>query len=111
MPAGFAIVLASARLILSVVDGPPTLDVEPGCRGVRNLDPVDAPTFESCMRDEQGARTQLRARWSEFSAASRQECTAETELSGGSPSYVELLECLTMARDASGPSGTRRPRR
>ena len=61
MPGGLAIVFASARLILSVVDGPPTLDVEPGCRGVRNLDPVDAPTFESCMRDEQSARMQLRA--------------------------------------------------
>ena len=110
MPAGLAMLLISAPLILFAADGPPTLNVEPGCRGVEKLDPVDAPTFEGCMRDEQSALSELRAQWSEFSAASRRECTAETRLPGGSPSYVELLECLTMARDAAAESEPRRRR-
>jgi hypothetical protein len=37
--------------------------------------------------------------WSAFSGADRTRCTAE--VSDFASSYVELLECLTMARDAS----------
>jgi hypothetical protein len=52
------------------------------------------------LADEKGARAELEKQWSQFSPALRQRCVDTTE-TGGNPSYVEVLVCLQMGRDAA----------
>jgi hypothetical protein len=77
--------------------GVPTFDVSRTCRA----EAADAPaTREGCMRDEQKARDQLAAEWGQFSAADRTNCVQPAVDISGVRSYVELLTCLQIARDA-----------
>lgn len=43
-------------------------------------------------------------KWSSFPAVDRTRCAAEAQLDG-LPSYVDLLECLTLAREAKAEDG------
>jgi uncharacterized protein with NAD-binding domain and iron-sulfur cluster len=52
-----------------------------------------------CTQDEGKARDQVQDEWSQFAAADKATCTKTTS-TDGTPSYVELLTCLEMARDA-----------
>jgi len=89
------------------VDGVPKLNVEPSCRAAADaaamgaLPGANMRDLASCMRDEDEARDTLSTEWAQFSARDKQRCVSETQ-TGGSPSYVELLVCLEMIRDASG---------
>lgn len=87
----FALLVTAA-----VAQDMPRFNVQPSCRGAASLTPA---SFDNCLRDEETARTALAASWSQFNAGDRTRCSQETE-TGGSPSYVELLTCLQMARDA-----------
>jgi hypothetical protein len=61
----------------------------------------------ACERDENTARDTLEKEWSQFSPAQRAECARLSSL-GGSPSYVELLTCLEIAKGANEiPAGAR----
>jgi hypothetical protein len=56
--------------------------------------------IDICIADEQGARDQLVKEWAQFSGTAKDRCVrASREYL---PSYVELLTCLSMARDAKG---------
>jgi hypothetical protein len=64
-------------------------------------------TFDQCMNDESEALTELQKQWKQFSLGDGQSCTAEqADIVGLSSmsSYVELLECLVLARDAAANS-------
>ena len=76
----------------------PKLNVEQGCRAAASAGAGALTTVETCMKEEQNARDELAKSWASFSAIDRQQCVAE--VSGFEPSYVELLECVTIARDA-----------
>jgi hypothetical protein len=91
-----------ATLLLAVADDVPTLNVEPGCRAAARMgDRLSLDTsLRQCLADERGARQELEKEWTQFSPALRQRCVATTH-SGGDPSYVEVLVCLQMARDAA----------
>ena len=93
-PTLLALALASP-LFIEVADVP-VYDVAPGCRAAVTVMPG---SFEACMKDEQTARAQLAATWDRFAGPLRDSCV-QTENTGGSPSYVELLTCLQMAQDA-----------
>jgi len=93
-PALLALAFGSP-LVIEVADIP-VYDVSPACRAAVTVMPG---SFEACMKDEQGARAQLAASWDRFSGPQRDSCV-QTENTGGSPSYVELLTCLQMAQDA-----------
>jgi hypothetical protein len=54
--------------------------------------------YESCVRDEQAARDQIKAEWAKFSAEARETCS---EPGAVSISYVEVLTCLEMESGAS----------
>ena len=56
-------------------------------------------TAESCLNDEKAARDDLTKAWTSFSADDKSHCLSMVS-TGGSPSYVELLSCLEMSRDA-----------
>jgi len=90
--AGFA---ASAACAADV----PTFDVTPTCRPMSG-DRSMAINTDRCLRSEREAREQLTREWANFSAADRAQCT-QTASMGGLPSYVELITCLEMERDAA----------
>ena len=80
-------------------DGVPRFDVTPGCRAGTQSGINARANMESCIESENAARDKLVKEWSQFVAADRVRCVDETNM-GGPPSYVEVLTCLEMARDA-----------
>jgi hypothetical protein len=54
---------------------------------------------ESCLADERTAEETLNQNWSKYSAADKIQCVGNVK-TGGPPSYVELLSCLEIMRDA-----------
>ena len=80
--------------------GVPTLDVTSSCRAATNLHLTDGQDYITCMQDEQQARDQIHKGWSSYSPAIRARCTGEAT-TGGSPSYVDLFECMDMAKGAA----------
>ena len=94
----FPIFLLGGVLMVSAADHVPTLDTRPTCADVESF--LAAPgTVATCKQDEQQARDTLSAEWQNFPAADRSNCIAETSI-GGFPSYVQVLTCLELARDA-----------
>ena len=105
-----AALILSAHLVLAA-DAVPRLDYEATCRAVRPLIPEDKTPYQTCVSDETLARSQLERQWEQLPAA-KGRCIQEATL-GGSPSYVELLTCLQLARDVdlnAGPPATERLR-
>ena len=99
-----------AALLVAGADQVPTLNIESSCRAAAKMGDrlsLDA-SLRQCLADENSARAQLDKQWTQFSPALRQRCVATTE-AGGEPSYVEVLVCLQMGRDAAqtdrSPSG------
>ena len=91
----------AGTLLMTVVDKMPTLNVEAGCRAAKMGDSLSLDaTLRQCLADENSARGQLEKQWTQFPLALRQRCLATTE-TGGDPSYVEVLVCLQMGRDAA----------
>jgi hypothetical protein len=77
----------------------PKLNVEPTCRNLP-ADAMGLATHPSiCLKSENEARDKLTHDWSSFPVADRGLCT-QTATMGGTASYVELLTCLEMRRDA-----------
>jgi len=89
----------SAAFAVPIADGIPTLAYEAGCREAARQDPLQQITAESCMEQERSAREELAKEWGTFTAADRIHCGSLVNI-GGTPSYVELLVCMQMSRDA-----------
>ena len=53
-------------------------------------------TDKRCVADEQGAMAQLQT---QFREVEKSQCIEEADI-GGTPSYVDLLTCLQLAKDA-----------
>ena len=104
-----SLVALGGTLLWTVADKVPALDVESSCRAAAKMGDslsLDA-TLRQCLGDEKSAREELEKLWSLFPAALRIRCVTTTE-TGGDPSYVEVLVCLQMGRDAAqmqDPSG------
>jgi hypothetical protein len=58
---------------------------------------------DRCSEDERAALRDLQQDWIQFAGGDKRNCTVEATTSGFA-SYVELLTCLEMARDAAGPN-------
>jgi hypothetical protein len=88
----------------------PTLDVSRTCKPIDGDRSMQIDT-ERCLRTEREAREQLAREWASFPAADRPLCT-RTATMGGMASYVALITCLEMRRDAArlpGREMTTRP--
>jgi len=96
--------LVGVSLLISIVDGVPSLNVEQVCEGIAQQggvsfrDPNIAVEKKNCVDSEHATRDELAKQWSSFSAADKTACTNEATM-GGESSYTELLTCLEMARD------------
>jgi hypothetical protein len=108
--AGIDRIVRSARrvgvaiMMFPVSDKMPAFDVTGSCRAATSLMTLDPGRQKLCLADEASARAEVAKRWSSYPAGDRRRCSAEAQLDG-SPSYVDLLECLTLAREAKAEDG------
>ena len=86
--------VASFVLVAALAASFPNIDIHKECLAAEVAAVPDkrASVLESCIAEEQKARTVLSQNWSEFSSSARQSCT---EAHGRYQySYVELMTCL-----------------
>jgi len=112
MPALLPIVLIASRIVVAA-DAVPKFDVERTCRPAAVAGVPPGRDSSACQRDENDARTKLEQDWAQYSATQRTQCAGFAGLDR-SPSYVELLTCLEMAKQAKelpedSKMGGRRP--
>jgi hypothetical protein len=81
---------------LRAADSPPKLDVVPSCNAAAISVGRDK---EACLADERSAEGILGQNWSTYDAADKTQCIGNVK-TGGPASYVELLSCLEIMRDA-----------
>jgi hypothetical protein len=95
--------VAATLLSLVAADQVPDFNVESSCRDAeKRAAPV--ANAGSCLRAERDARDQLTREWGDFAGSDKSYCGGLAKL-GGEASYVELLTCLEMARDAKRQKG------
>jgi hypothetical protein len=79
--------------------GPPVLQVGPSCEAAGRGAVVLGRNKEACMADENQALNTLKQNWSKYVASDKTLCIG-MESTGGPASYVELLSCIEVNRDA-----------
>jgi hypothetical protein len=79
--------------------GPPTLQVGPSCEAAGRGAVVLGRNKEACLADETAALNTLKQNWAKYAASDKTLCIG-MESTGGPASYVELLSCLEINRDA-----------
>ena len=120
--------IASVALLLGLqtaaapAEGPPNLNVAPSCNAAARGAIAIGRDKEACMGDERTAQDTLKENWSKYNGADKTQCIGNVK-TGGPASYVELLSCLEIMRDAKSiregdplmspgqPSGLTRRRR
>ncbi|MFA6267242.1 MAG: hypothetical protein WC670_16180 [Pseudolabrys sp.] len=106
MPALLPAIIASSYLVLAA-NQIPQFDVEPSCRAAAQAATTLNRNAGNCIQDEHNARAKLDQQWGDFTASQQTHCLRLSAL-GGLPSYVELLTCLEMAKEAAAiPDATR----
>ena len=85
-------------LQLVAADQVPTLDIGPRCRAPTA---IAGMTEQGCLKDERAAHDDLAKVWSQFLASDKTMCLDQTN--NFDPSYIELLTCLELMRDARIP--------
>jgi hypothetical protein len=81
-------------------DDPPMLNMGPTCDAAAAGAITLGRDKQACMQEEEGARDSLTRNWSNYSAADRTQCVGMIS-KGGPASYVELLSCLEIMKDAA----------
>src|SRR5215475_5598224 len=94
-----AVMLFGSQVWSARADGPPKLNVERSCIAAANGAISTGRDQEACMSDERTAHETLTHHWSQYSPAHRTQCVGMT--TQGGPSYVELISCLEIMRDAA----------
>jgi hypothetical protein len=79
--------------------GPPTLQVGPSCEAAGRGSVVLGRDKKACLADETTAQDTLKQNWSKYAASDKTQCVGMAT-TGGPASYVELLSCLEIMRDA-----------
>jgi hypothetical protein len=95
----FPALMVGGHLMIQVVDNVPVLNFEPLCREAATGNLGIKEEFETCAKQEGAARDALAKQWSEFNAADRARCV-RASATNGAASYVEVLTCLELDRDA-----------
>jgi hypothetical protein len=94
-----SVLTISAVTMVAAQDQVPVLNVDATCRGGETTAAGFGRGPDVCRRTELEARDQLVNQWSEFPSPDRRRCVqlaTMTEIS----SYVQILTCLEMAREA-----------
>jgi|SRR6185312_11656557 hypothetical protein len=98
MSALLPVIVASSHLVL-VADNVPTLKYEASCRAAVAAAALQNRSENSCLEDEKAAHAKLQQDWSTFTPQQRSHCV-RLSMTGGMPSYVELLTCVEMSKAA-----------
>jgi len=77
----------------------PQLNVVPGCKAATTTQVTETRDEKGCLAEEYAARDMLKKEWDRYTSLEKAHCVQLTQL-GGPPSYVEVLTCLQVARDA-----------
>ena len=94
------VMLTAAHLVVPTAYEVPKLNVTPSCQAAAvGLIGQGKSSFSACIQNEQQARAKLRKQWNAYGRAERTRCE-QVETLGGPPSYVELLTCLQIAKEA-----------
>jgi len=95
----FPAVWLGGHLVAAAMAQVPVLNYEPICRDSGSEDLGLKDDRAICMQDEAAARAELTQKWHEFDATGQATCLrlSSTNRTG---SYVEMLTCLEMDRDA-----------
>ena len=91
--------LLGAQAGVALADGPPKLNVAPSCEAAARGAIVIGRDKAACMGDENAALDVLKQNWSKYASADKTQCIGNVQ-TGGPASYVELLSCLEIMRDA-----------
>jgi hypothetical protein len=94
-----AVLLSGFQAGAAFADDPPKLDVAVSCNAASQFAIMAGRDKEACLEDERSAESTLGQTWSKFRAADKTMCIG-TVKTGGPASYVELLSCLEVMRDA-----------
>jgi hypothetical protein len=89
----------SAQTRGSGAGGPPVLQVGTSCEAAGRGAVVLGRNKEACLADETAAQDTLKQNWAKYAANDKTQCVGMTK-TGGPASYVELLSCLEIMRDA-----------
>jgi hypothetical protein len=89
-------IFLAAQTVVAIADEIPYVDATSTCRA--DTAQIQA-SVQFCIQDEQRARARLVQEWAQFSSFDKAECGGKME-SGGNSGYVELLNCLELARAA-----------
>jgi len=92
------IILTASHIVL-VADAVPKFNVDQTCHRAGEVSVSLGRSAGDCRRDEEDAHSKLQQDWAQYSPAQRTGCVRFSSL-GSSPSYVELLTCLEMAKQA-----------
>ena len=90
------IAILAAFSPVAVSDAAPKLDVAQECR----FEGGSTADIDRCHQDEAAALEQLKANWAQFTGVDKSTCLSVATVAGFA-SYVELLTCLEMAREAN----------
>jgi hypothetical protein len=97
MSAAFLVTLLTAST--AATDSPPKLNVSPNCEAAARGSAVAGRNTAACLSDENAALDVLKKNWAQYPSADKVQCVG-TNRTGGPSSYVELLSCLEIMRDA-----------
>ena len=90
------IAILAAFSPVAVSDTVPKFDIVRECR----FEGGSTVEFDRCSQDEAAALEQLKANWAQFTGVDKSTCLSVATVAGFA-SYVELLTCLEMAREAN----------
>ena len=93
------IVIMATLSPIAVSETVPKFDIVKECR----FEGGSTVEVDRCSEDEGAALRDLQQDWIQFAGSDKRNCTVEATTSGFA-SYVELLTCLEMARDAATPN-------
>jgi hypothetical protein len=88
-----------AQVAPARADSPPKLQVDSSCDAAGRGSIVLGRNKAACLADETTAEDMLKENWSKYIAADKTQCVGMAK-TGGPESYVELLSCLEIMRDA-----------
>jgi hypothetical protein len=94
-----ASLLLGLQVMVAAANDPPKLDVTITCNAAAQFAIVAGRDKEACLDDERTAESTLAQNWSKYNADDKTQCVG-TVKTGGPASYVELLSCLEIMRDA-----------
>ena len=96
-----AAIFLAVPLVITAADQVPRFNIDANCRAdaAASAGIAVPQSLARCKQDEQNAHDQVVKEWAQFRPADRVPCVGLAS-EGDAHSYVELLSCLEMARDA-----------